>query len=405
MEAAVSQQDLKELELNSLLEITQAINSNLPEASLYKIYHFTLLGNLKVKKLAMYVFEEGWECKLSFGINARKIPVLSAAYQQLLIEKNIEENEGFWSEFQMVFPVLHKEKLLAVVFLGSQEAHQTEQGASHNLTFIKALTNIILVAIENKKLARRQLEQEALRKELEIARQVQTFLFPKNLPHLENLQLEATYIPHKNVGGDYYDYLELSNGKFLMCIADVSGKGIPAALLMSNFQAALRMIVRKTYDLREIVYELNRQIMFNSNGENFITFFMTIYDSNAAMMSYVNCGHNPPILFTASGYQTLEEGTTVLGMFENLPFMNVGKVKNLHDFIFFGYTDGLTETFSEAEEEFGHERLLMALSDIRTRSLAGIHEAVITALEGFKGKEAYRDDITMLSCKVMSKKS
>jgi phosphoserine phosphatase RsbU/P len=402
MESVVTQQDLKELELNSLLEITQAINNNLAEASLYKIYHFTLLGNLKVKKLALYVMEDEWDCKLSFGVGNKKIPKLPACYQNLPEEVELDSNEPFWSEFHMVFPVQHKEKLLAVVFLGKQDDAQTEQGVSHNLTFIKALTNIILVAIENKKLARRQLEQEAYRKELEIARQVQTFLFPKNLPQLEKLQIEATYIPHKNVGGDYYDYVELSNGKFLLCIADVSGKGVPAALLMSNFQAALRVIVRKTYDVREIVYELNRQIMFNSNGENFITFFMTIYDHEAGQMKYVNCGHNPPILFTESGFQALEEGTTILGIFEDLPFLNVGTVTGLKDFNFFCYTDGLTETFNAEGEEYGSERLMEALSDMTNKSLAGIHEAVIKSLEDFKGAESYRDDITMLSCKIIS---
>ena len=402
MESEVTQQDLKELELNSLLEITQAINNNLAEASLYKIYHFTLLGNLKVKKLAMYVMEEQWDCKLSFGVPNRKVPKLPEYYQTLLEEVEIEDREGFWSEFHMVFPVLHKDKLLAVVFLGKQDASQTEQGLSHNLTFIKALTNIILVAIENKKLARRQLEQEAYRKELEIARQVQTFLFPKNLPQLEKLQIEATYIPHKNVGGDYYDYIELSNGKFLLCIADVSGKGVPAALLMSNFQAALRVIVRKTYDVREIVYELNRQIMFNSNGENFITFFMTIYDHFEGMMTYVNCGHNPPILYSHGGFQMLEEGTTVLGIFEDLPFLNVGKVQGIRDFNFFCYTDGLTETFNAEGEEYGHDRLMDTLCEMNGKSLAGIHQLVIQSLEDFKGAESYRDDITMLSCKVVS---
>lgn len=402
MESTLTQLDLKELELNSLLEITQAINDNLPELSLYKIYHFTLLGNLKVKKLALYVLEDKWDCKVSIGINSKRLPSLPPFYQQLGVDMEVQETQGFWSEFQMVFPVLHKEKLLAVVFLGHENTNLVDEGSSHNLTFIKALTNIILVAIENKKLARRQLEQEALRKELEIARQVQTFLFPKNLPQSELLQIEASYIPHKNVGGDYYDYLELGNGKFLLCIADVSGKGVPAALLMSNFQAALRVIVRKTYDLREIVYELNRQILFNSNGENFITVFMAIYDVPAGAMKYVNCGHNPPFLFTEDGYQLLEDGATVLGMFEELPFLKVGKVENLKQFRFFGYTDGLTETFNREGEEYGQERLLETLCSMNGKSLAGIHESVIKSLEKFKVLEDYRDDITMLSCKVIS---
>jgi sigma-B regulation protein RsbU (phosphoserine phosphatase) len=103
--------------------------------------------------------------------------------------------------------------------------------------FIQALSNIIIVAIENKKLARKQLEQEAFRKELEIASDVQQFLFPDKLPNTERLKMEASYLPHDLVGGDYYDFIPINKNQFLLCVADVSGKGIPAALMMSNFQA------------------------------------------------------------------------------------------------------------------------------------------------------------------------
>src|SRR5204862_3998771 len=144
-----------------------------------------------------------------------------------------------FTEFDIVIPVTHKTNTLALVFVGgldNNHRYENEDG----IRFIQALSNIIIVAIENKKLVRKQLEQEAFRKELEIASDVQQFLFPEKLPNTELLKVEASYLPHDRVGGDYYDYIPINKNQFLICVADVSGKGIPAALMMSNFQASLR---------------------------------------------------------------------------------------------------------------------------------------------------------------------
>src|SRR5690606_29458738 len=125
------------------------------------------------------------------------------------------------------------------VFVGGLDKNEDGSVDEDGLRFIQALSNIIIVAIENKKLAAKQLAQEAFRKELEIASDVQQYLFPESLPNTDILKVEASYLPHDIVGGDYYDYIPINKDQFLICIADVSGKGIGAALMMSNFQASL----------------------------------------------------------------------------------------------------------------------------------------------------------------------
>jgi phosphoserine phosphatase RsbU/P len=396
--------DLKELELNSLLEITQAINNNLPEESLYKIYNFTLLANLNIKKLALYVLDETWNCKVNFGSNEDfyLIPLeerFLSCSQVTVIDK--EDKNSPFSEFDKVLPVSHKDKLLAFVFVGGHEHKTVLNEPEVNTTLIQALSNIIIVAIENKKLARRQLRQEALRKELEIAKNVQQLLFPKNLPYNDELQLKATYIPHHAIGGDYYDYIQLSDDDFLVCIADVSGKGVPAAILMSNFQASLHTLIRKTQDLKEIIPELNFQILKNGNGENFITFFIAFYNKKRKNLYYVNSGHNPPILIHKGGWSMLNIGTTILGTFKTLPFLEVGEIENLGSFFFFAYTDGLTELFNEHEEEYGSERLEKFIKENYTADLNEIHNQMILELNRFKGARKYHDDITFLSCRFL----
>ncbi len=239
-----------------------------------------------------------------------------------------------------------------------------------------------------------------MRKELEIASDVQHFLFPDVLPYGPRLKIEASYLPHDRIGGDYYDYIPLNKNQFLICIADVSGKGIPAALLMSNFQASLRTLVRQTPNLREIVEELNFQVLENAKGEKFITFFAGIYDHTLKTLAYINSGHNPPALLRNNTLEWLKEGSTVLGAMHPLPFINEGFVTDLDDFILFCYTDGLTETTNETDEEFGEERLMKFFQQENTTDLKKIHADIIQALDKFKGGRKYHDDITLLSCKI-----
>ncbi|WP_333819364.1 PP2C family protein-serine/threonine phosphatase [Ohtaekwangia sp.] len=397
--------EIKELELNALLEITQAINSNLPEESLYKIYNFTLRSNLNIKKLALFVLDDDWACKVNFGTRhhygkTKLLPEFKTI-QDITHLKEFKECE--FTEFDIIIPVAHKSATLALVFVGGLDKYTETYENEDGIRFIQALSNIIIVAIENKKLARKQLEQESLRKELEIARDVQQFLFPEKLPNTERLKVEASYLPHDRIGGDYYDYIPINKNQFLICVADVSGKGIPAALMMSNFQASLRTLVRQTPNLTDIIEALNFQVLENTKGEKFITFFAAIYDIHLKTMVYVNAGHNPPILVDRKhGLRLLEDGSTVLGAMHPLPFLNEGFLTDLDDFLIFCYTDGLTETVNEKGREFGVESLLTYFQQdsTYTKDLSTIHEDIIVALDDFKGINGYHDDITILSCRV-----
>ncbi len=397
-----AQLERKELELNALLEITQSINNNVPEESLYKIFNFTLRSNLNIKKLALFVFDEAWSCKVNFGTqkNFQKLKLDDRFTLIRNVHRMDEFEECEFHEFDLVIPVAHKSTTLALVFVGGLNYNQNNE-REDSIKFIQALSNIIIVAIENKKLMRKQLHQEAFRKELEIASDVQQFLFPERLPYTEVLKMEASYLPHDLVGGDYYDYVPINKNQFLICVADVSGKGIPAALMMSNFQASLRTLLRQTPNLKEIVEALNYQVMENTKGEKFITFFGAIYDISLKTMVYVNAGHNPPILIDKkNGVRLLEEGSTVLGAMNPLPFMNEGFVTDLDDFTLFAYTDGLTETINEDNDEFGLQSLINYFEKNSSKDIRTIHQDIIVALDGFKGRNGYRDDITMLTCRV-----
>jgi len=395
--------EIKELELNALLEITQAINNNLSEESLYKIYNFTLRSNLNIQKLALFVLDDDWNCKVSFGTKKHfNKASLLPAFKTIQDITHLKEFEACdFTVFDLIIPVAHKGNTLALVFVGGLE--KDDYHDDDGIKFIQALSNIIIVAIENKKLVRKQLQQESFRKELEIASDVQQFLFPDKLPNTDVLKIEASYLPHDMVGGDYYDYIPINKNQFLICVADVSGKGIPAALMMSNFQASLRTLLRQTPNLTDIVEALNFQVLENTKGEKFITFFAAIYDIRLKTMVFVNAGHNPPILIDKkNGIRLLEDGSTVLGAMHPLPFLNEGFLTNLDDFLLFCFTDGVTETVNETEQEFGSDRLMEYFQneETYTKDLKDIHQDIIVALDNFKGRNSYHDDITILSCRV-----
>lgn len=386
--------NIKELELNALLEITQAINSNFSEESLYKIYEFTLRASLEVRKVALYVWEEKWQLKVKYGIS--DIPAID--YDKLTsfdepVKLDYMGLSGLHPVFDIFIPVKHKKKTLAFVLIDKK----LQDEEKINTNFIQALTNIIVVAIENKKLARRQLAEEALLKEIEIAKRVQHLLFPKDLPWSDNLKVQATYLPHHEVGGDYYDFIELNDDEFIACIADVSGKGIPAAILMSNFQAALRTLSRKVRDLKEIVRELNHQILQNANGENFITLFLARYSRSRKALTYISAGHNSVLLKKLGKISQLESTTTVLGAFETLPFVDKMEISELENFMLLLYTDGITEAMNKEREQFELERLENLLGATENNDA---HERILQKVADWQGESPQHDDITLMSIHV-----
>lgn len=389
----------KELELKALLEITQAINENQSELVLANIFKFTCLIHLDIKSLILYVSkDEIFERKISHGVKGKVPMTLSADNvkdQKEAGQLQIQLSEEYtFDELETYLPVYHKDKMLAILFL-----KRKSQDRELDLDFTQALTNILVVALENKRFARKQLQQEVLNREVAIASQVQQMLFPASLPDTDELKAKVTYYPHSMVGGDYYDLIRKSKDKVYFCIADVSGKGIAAALLMSNFQAALRTLLRSEAEFKVIIHQLNSTLIENTKGERFITFFLGEYDFTAKKLRFVNAGHNPPILCweKANKSELLEAGTTVLGAFEKLPFLEVGERENLENFTIHLYTDGLTEAINPEEEEYGEDRFRKFVDSHLCMNPVDFHREFFGQMQVFSQEVPLRDDLTLLS--------
>lgn len=393
---------LSTFKLNSLLDITLAINDNVSTTELIRRYEKMLTDDLDIGKVIVLKFSDKWECLLNSGFSDdffKKVDMERDLHIYEEISFITSEPQHFPELVDIVIPVSHKDKAIAYVLIGDIE--EEGEGVSpiiKHLRFIQTLSNIITVAIENKRLFQETLRQEALKREMELASRMQTMLIPETerLPSNEFIRMKAFYHPHFEVGGDYYDVIQLSEHEVGFCIADVSGKGISAAILMSNFQANLRALFNAEESLSDTLTKLNESVMNSAKGEKFITLFIAMYNFQTRELTYVNAGHNPPLLYeTGSKKMTmLGSGCVGMGMLDDLPFVNEAIIQLDEPAKLFCYTDGLVEVIHDSGVEFGTEDLEKELSN--PRSLEENINTIISNQKIMEGSAAIFDDISII---------
>jgi len=393
--------NLRQLQVNRLLNITQAINNNVSAADLYTMYASFLEHELRVPKMALFVRREDnsdqWTCSAYLGIrkSLAKYDMTETLTQYHRIASLSSAEHPFLGHFDLVIPVRHKDRPIAYVFIGGfgdgDDVYDLVQ-------FITTLTNIIAVAIENKRLFKRQLEQQRLERDINLAAEIQSSLVPKEMPKKDYFELAAIYRPHQGVGGDYYDFVDFGDGRIVFCIGDFSGKGVSAALLMANFQAIFRTLIHKHAELDHFVRELNQNVRLLTRGNRFMTFFIADYDRYSGRLRYVNSGHNPPVLRTDDQTILLQEGSTLIGFIEDLPEVKVGEVTLTEPATIIIYTDGLTDMQNPQGAYFDEDRLCHFLEANSHRTPEAINEALLATVEAFREGEGIPDDFTVLTC-------
>ena len=291
---------ISKFKLDALLDITLSINANLPTEDLLSKYEAILRHNLGIGKILIFKRSDTWECLLNGGFPKyfEKIDVESRLLN--ITEIACSASDLGFEGVDIIIPVYNNNVHLAFVFIGDiEEEGEGMSPVLKHLNFIQTISSIIIVAVENIRLFNESLRQEAIKKELELAARMQKVLIPDNshMPKNPKVVVNGFYYPHYEVGGDYYDCIRLSETKTGFCIADVSGKGISAAMLMSNFQASLRALFTHNVHLETLIYKLNSIVTVNTAGEKFITFFVARYDHESGVLEYINAAHNPPVLY------------------------------------------------------------------------------------------------------------
>ena len=402
LERIIERLELKEFQLRALLDVTKAINNNVPRRELLRLYERILRDDLGITRLMLFERTGQWDRILAFGTSGAdaELDVEQAFGRFADIQVIDSESAGSLGAFDVAVPVHHRDRPLAFLLIGDiDEDEQRMSPTVKHLNYVQTLTNLIVVAMENQRLADQALRQVRDQRELELAREMQRMLVPAQLPNNAVIEAAAWYRPHSQVGGDHYDLIALNDGTYVACVADVSGKGIAAALLMSNFQAHLHASVRHNTDMVEVVRELNGRVQANARGERFITLFIGHIDPVARRIRYANCGHNAPLLFTGVGIQSLTDGSIALGMMPTLPFLHVGEATFPPGSTLLCYTDGLVEQEDDHGHAFETSTLEKLLQDLSHAGPERFNEALIDAFEVHRGTQPILDDIAVLTCR------
>ncbi len=389
--------------LRALLNITLAINENLSQEELLMRYQDMLHKDLHIGKLLLFKFGVEWQCILNKGYTDDFVDQIDIKedllrYDEISFEWGNSKNSGL-GKYDIIVPVHHKGKPIAFVIIG--DIDEDVEGVSpiiKHLNFIQTLSNIIIVAIENMRLFNESLRQEAMRKELELASKMQSMLIPNQgvLPKNNKVFMTAFYHPHLEVGGDYYDYIVLNKDEIGFCISDVSGKGISAALLMSNFQANLRAMFTHEISLSALVEKLNERVINSANGEKFITLFVAKYNFKTRELEYINAGHNQPIMYREdiNELSFLDKGCVGIGMLDEIPMIRKGSVTIEGPAKILCYTDGLVELMDGKGVSFGTGEIEECI--INKETIQSNLDAIIKKQGILDGSAKIFDDISIL---------
>ncbi|MDB5227973.1 MAG: sigma factor regulation protein [Bacteroidota bacterium] len=393
---------VKYSQLSALLEATKAINDNVSSEGLYQIYKNTLNEQIRVKDIALFMYDQAWK-RVVWQNNSQPdafIPIQSHFDNYKTVKELSDEEQVIFGGFKYIVPVYHKQQPLALALFGEISEDISHQ-KNELLEFTQIFTNIITVAVENKRLFKKEVEKKQLDKELDLASRVQGMLIPKKLPKNKLYEFAGLYLPYKGIGGDYYDVIHINKDEFVFCIGDISGKGIAAALVMANLQAYLNATLTLNIHSKKLVENLNQKIYSITNGENFITFFMAKYNMLTKELIYLNAGHIPPILIHSDKIELLEKGCTLLGIFEELPKIEFGIKTVQPNTTIISFTDGLTELENDEEVQFGMDRLLQFTYTNYRLGPETFNKSLYDYISKFKGNMLFNDDISVLTAKFM----
>lgn len=413
--------------LRSIVEATKLLNSTLNLRKLLKIILELATGYCRAAKGTIYLVDhqkrEIWSevqkgrdrvlIHLPFGrgiagtvARTGETVIIHDAYKDSRFYPGIDERTGFRTKSMICMPLRDAKKKIVGVFqlMNKRASGKSRRGGyftPHDAELLDMLAVHAALAIDKARLHQETLEKEAIEKEIEIAVKIQRLLLPEQMPSLDGFDIAAATVPSKRVGGDFYDAIRLGNQKVLLIIADVSGKGVPAAMLVSTMQAWLHAFVETRMDVLQIVERLNKVIHEDSTIDKYITFFICELGLERKVITSVNAGHNYPLLFRPDGtMRQLQKGGISLGMFAEADYAEEEVQLESGDVLVL-YTDGVTEAMDKRQNLYGEARFYQCLRQHLGRSARDIQDAVRSDVKSFMKDAPQADDITMMVVKVV----
>lgn len=252
--------------------------------------------------------------------------------------------------------------------------------------------------VEATRLYEQEKQLNKIREQVALAAEVQQHLLPKSLPDIPGYEIAGSSIAAQEIGGDYYDAIAAGDNRFAICLGDVSGKGIPASLLMANVQAMIRILALFDLPPHVSMQHANGFLFDSTSTEKFVTFFHSVLDCASGTLDFCNAGHNPPLLVSASGCERLRTRNIVLGILRDYDFRTESARLESGDVLVI-YSDGVTEAVNQFEDEFGEEKLLTLVQQHRFDSAEAIRDSILSAVKRHTGDLPPHDDVTLVVLK------
>jgi sigma-B regulation protein RsbU (phosphoserine phosphatase) len=267
--------------------------------------------------------------------------------------------------------------------------------------FLNAMSLQMALAMENARMHREIVEKKRLEKEMQLARGIQRSLLPEAPPTVPGFDIAVLNVPCFEVGGDYYDFLTLGPNTLLLVVADVEGKGVSSAMVMSNLQATLRALVMHLHSLEVITLSLNEMILADTRQEKYLSCFMGLVDTRRRGLHYINAGHIPPILVRKNGeVLSLEQGGMVIGLFSAVEYER-GSMQLMPGDVLLCCTDGIIEASDKDHEEFGADRLVKIVQNNQHLSAQELVKIVAQEVEDYAKGGVHIDDKVLMVVKVL----
>lgn len=297
----------------------------------------------------------------------------------------------------LAVPLASKEEVFGLIYADSPVSET--MFSEENLKVLTTLASVAAIRVENTKLLENRMERDRMERELALATEIQQKFQPANAPVVPGYDLEGISFPCYEIGGDYYDFIKRDDGRMLIALGDVSGKGTAAALLMSCLHAAIHAQTAAKTPLLDTVNAVNKYLAENTPTNRFVTLFIGELEPDSGTLTFVNCGHNPPLIAHSDGrIEQLGSGGFPLGI---LPFASyeLGQTRLFNNEALVIYSDGVNETVNPQDEEFGVERLTEVVKDNLSKSAAGMRDRIESALSKFADGAETPDDVTLVIVK------
>ncbi|HEU5450498.1 MAG TPA: GAF domain-containing SpoIIE family protein phosphatase [Terriglobales bacterium] len=421
VQSALDKKSITQLSL--LFDATKLLNSTLDLAELLELILKIAKTETRADRASVFLVDKKrqqlWSI-VAFGLDRQEIRLplgrgvagnvaasgelvnVSDAYTLEFFDATTDQRTGYVTKSLLCLPIKHYTGDVVGVI---QLLNQTSRGFfnDEDVDFLSKLSGHMAMALENARLHREALEKQRLERELEMARGIQRGLLPDAPPVVPGYELAVSNQPCYEVGGDYYDFLSLGPQTLLLVIADVEGKGVSSALVMSNLQATLRALVMHLHSLEVLTLSLNEMIFNDTKSKKFLSIFLGLVDTRRNGLHYINAGHVPPILVDGKTgkYALLQEGGTVIGLFPEAEYTR-GSVKLSPGDVLVACTDGVTEPCDLNEDEYGTERLAACVAEHRHEPAEAIIEAVLEDVRTFSAGGVHVDDQVLMILKVAS---